>query len=147
MKYLKRYKPFKTLIAIAIADVLANFIVIASISIAFDWEYVLHDPLSNLHSIGGQLIALSIIGAIVWLIAGVPVHLVKMANKLPGLWSYVWPAATIGALLGALYIPLFPITASAGLLIGAFNAIIFWLIRRPDKDAVQIEQPAKHDSA
>lgn len=132
---LKRYKPVKTAAAIIIADVLANSIVIAPLRIVLEWAYILRDPLPNFSSIGSQVIILSVIGAIVWLIAGIPVHLIKMANRLPGLWSYVWPAATVGAILGALYIPLFILTAPAGLLIGALNAVIFWLIRRPDRDS------------
>lgn len=134
MEYLKRHKPFKTIIAMAIADILANLIVIGSIRAAFEWQYILRDPLPNLSSIGDQVITFSAIGAIVWLVAGAPVHFIKMTNKIPGIWSYIWPAAIVGFLLGALYIPLFPLTAPAGLVIGVLNALIFWLIRRPDKD-------------
>ena len=134
MKFLERHKPFKTIIAMAIADILANLIVIGTIRTAFEWQYILRDPLPNLNSIGGQMMTFAAIGAVVWLLAGIPVHLVKMTYNEPGLWGYVWPAGIAGTILGAAYIPLFLITAPAGLLIGIFNAVIFWLIRRPDQD-------------
>lgn len=78
------------------------------------------------------------------LVGGLPAHAVFYALRLRAVWPYTLAGAAVGGIVSVAWIKLafgsgmsgdmtgFAIT---GAIVGAISATIFWLIRRPDRDA------------
>ena len=118
----------------AVADIVAAVIVVPTIGAALDWAYFCESPLNQIKSSAMPVLAIMAVGAVAWVLIGLPVHYLRVESNKTSIWQYVFPAVVAGGVVGMIYIPLFPITAPTGMLLGAINAAIFWFIRRPDRD-------------
>ena len=138
------------LLSLAIAFTLMQGVIFLAPHPVIDSEFVKADPLQILANTvvvgGGGLMMGGLLGWPLMMAFGLPMHMILLRTTSAKAWHYVTAGLAGGFAAGLLRFAMdggaasmndLVILLAIGGLAGALSALVFWLVRRPDRDAAE----------